>query len=96
MNLPEISINRYVLAFMLSAVLLLFGWVSYERIGVDRYPAIDFPMVSVTTIMAGANPEIIDASITNIIESAVNSIPGIEHIESNSLPGVSRVAIRFS
>lgn len=96
MNLPEISINRYVLAFMLSAVLVLFGLVSYNRIGVDRNPAIEFPMISVTTVMSGANPDIVDTSITNVIESAVNSIPGIEHIESNSTPGVSIVAIRFA
>ena len=96
MNLPEISINRYVLAFMLSAVLVLFGLVSYERIGVDRNPAIEFPMISVSTTLPGANPDIIDASVTNIIESAVNSVPGIEHIASTSNPGVSLVAIRFA
>jgi HAE1 family hydrophobic/amphiphilic exporter-1 len=96
MNLPEISINRYVLAYMLSGVLVLFGLVSYERIGVDRNPAIEFPMITVSTALPGANPEIIDASVTNIIESAVNSIPGIEHIESTSNPGVSVVAIRFA
>ncbi len=96
MNLPEISINRYVLAYMLSGVMVLFGLVSYERIGVDRNPAIEFPMITVSTALPGANPEIIDSSVTNIIESAVNSIPGIEHIESTSNPGVSIVAIRFS
>ncbi len=96
MNLPEISINRYVLAFMLSGVMVLFGLVSYERIGVDRNPAIEFPMISVTTTLPGANPEIIDSSVTNVIESAVNSIPGIEHISSTSNPSVSMVAIRFS
>ncbi len=96
MNLPEISINRYVLAYMLSGVMVLFGLVSYERIGVDRNPAIEFPMISVSTALPGANPEIIDSSVTNIIESAVNSIPGIEHIESTSNPGVSVVAIRFA
>jgi HAE1 family hydrophobic/amphiphilic exporter-1 len=53
-------------------------------------------MIAVTTVMSGANPDIIDSSITNVIESAVNSIPGIEHIESNSTPGVSIIAIRFS
>jgi len=96
MNLPELSINRYVLAYMLSGVLVLFGFVSYERIGVDRNPAIEFPMITVSTALPGANPEIIDSSVTNIIESAVNSIPGIEHIESFSNPGVSVVAIRFA
>ncbi|RLA12007.1 MAG: hypothetical protein DRQ59_08605, partial [Gammaproteobacteria bacterium] len=73
MTLPEISINRHVLAWMLSALLVLFGLVSFDRIGVDRYPYIDVPMISVTTTLAGANPEIIDASITNLIETAVNA-----------------------
>jgi HAE1 family hydrophobic/amphiphilic exporter-1 len=95
MTLPEISINRHVLAWMLSAVLVLFGVISYERIGVDRYPYIEFPMISVTTTLPGANPEIIDASITNLIETAVNSVPGIEHVQSDSSPGASVVRITF-
>jgi len=95
MTLPEISVNRHVLAWMLSAVLVLFGLVSFSRIGVDRYPYIDFPMISVTTTLAGANPEIIDASITNLVETAVNAIPGIEHVQSDSSPGASVVRITF-
>ncbi|RLA02662.1 MAG: AcrB/AcrD/AcrF family protein, partial [Gammaproteobacteria bacterium] len=95
MTLPEISIKRHVLAWMLSAVLVLFGLVSFDRIGVDRYPYIDFPMISVTTILPGANPEIIDASITNLIETAVNAVPGIEHVQSDSSPGASVVRITF-
>ena len=95
MTLPEISINRHVLAWMLSAVLVLFGLVSFDRIGVDRYPHIDVPMISVTTTLVGANPEIIDASITNLIETAVNAVPGIEHVQSGSSPGASVVRINF-
>ncbi|MCD6534030.1 MAG: efflux RND transporter permease subunit, partial [Deltaproteobacteria bacterium] len=49
MSLPELSIKQHVLAIMLSAVIILFGLVSYNRIGVDEYPEIDFPMVSITT-----------------------------------------------
>jgi HAE1 family hydrophobic/amphiphilic exporter-1 len=96
MTLPELSIRRHVLAFMLSGVLVLFGIISYQRIGVDRFPYIEFPIISVTTTQKGANPDIIDASITNVIETAVNSVPGIEHIQSTSSPGVSVVAITFS
>jgi len=95
MTLPELSIQRHVLAFMLSAVLILFGAISYQRLGVDRFPHIEFPVISITTILRGANPDIIDASITNTVETAVNSIPGIDHIQSISSPGVSLVAIRF-
>ncbi len=95
MTLPELSIKRHVLAWMLSAVLVLFGLVSFNKIGIDRYPYIDFPMISVTTILPGANPEIIDASITNLIETAVNAVPGIEHVQSDSAPGASVVRITF-
>ena len=94
-SLPELSIHRHVLAYMLSAVLLLFGLISFDRIGVDRHPDIDFPMVSVRTILPGASPEIIDSSIANILESSVNSVPGIDHIQSTSAPGVSVIVVRF-
>ena len=95
MNIPEISINRHVFAFMLSAVIVLFGVAGYERIGIDEYPEIDFPMISITTTLIGADPNIIDSTVTNIIETAVNSTPGIEHIDSRSAPGVSVVTIKF-
>ena len=95
MNLPELSIRRHVFAVMLNAVLILFGVIAYERIGVDKLPYIEFPVVSVYTAQRGANPEVIDASITNVIETAVNSVPGIEHIQSTSSPGASTVAITF-
>jgi hydrophobic/amphiphilic exporter-1 (mainly G- bacteria), HAE1 family len=95
MNLPELSIRRHVLAFMLNAVLILFGVIAYERIGVDKLPYIEFPVISVSTTQRGANPEVIDASITNLVETAVNSVPGIEHIQSTSAPGTSTVSITF-
>ena len=95
MMLPELSVRRHVLAYMLSAVLILFGVISYGRIGIDRLPAIDFPMLSVVTALPGANPDVVDASVTNIIESSVNSVSGIESIQSSSLPGTSVVRIQF-
>lgn len=95
MNLPELSINRHVLAWMMSGLLVLFGLVSYERIGVDRFPTVDFPMVSVSTVQIGADPDVVDASMTSIIEEKVNSVSGIEHVISFSSPGVSVVTIQF-
>ena len=96
MILPEISIKRHVLAWMLSGLLVLLGLISYQRIGVDRFPFIEFPILSITTNLVGANPDIIDASITSVIETAVNTTPGIEHIASSSSPGVSVVTITFA
>lgn len=96
MTLPELSIKRHVLAWMLSGVIVLFGVISYQRIGVDRIPSIDFPIIMVNTTLRGANPDVIDTSITSVIESAVNTTPGIEHIQSSSSPGVSSISITFS
>src|SRR5688572_23982410 len=95
MTLSELSIRRHVFAYMLSAVLVLFGAIAYQRIGVDKLPYIEFPIVSITTTQKGANPDVIDASITNLIETSVNSVPGIEHIQSTSAPGTSVVVITF-
>jgi HAE1 family hydrophobic/amphiphilic exporter-1 len=96
MTLPELSIKRHVLAWMLSGVIVLFGIISYQRIGIDRIPAIDFPIIVVNTTLRGANPDVIDTSVTSIIESAINTTPGIEHIQSSSSPGVSVITITFS
>ena len=96
MNLPELSIRRHVLAYMLSGVLLLLGLIGYQRIGVDQFPHIEFPIISVSTTLKGANPDSMDMSVTNVIETAINSVPGIEHVQSSSSPGVSIVGITFS
>ncbi len=96
MTLPELSIRRHVLAVMLNAVLVLFGIIAYERIGVDKLPHIEFPVISVQTTLKGANPDIVDSSVTNLIEGSVNTVPGIEHIQSTSSPGLSRIDITFN
>lgn len=96
MSLPELSIRRYVLAYMMSGVLMLMGIIGYQRLGVDRFPQVEFPMITVMTFMRGANPTVVDSNITNIIEEAVNAVPGISHIQSNSSPGVSLVMIMFN
>lgn len=96
MTLPELSIKRHVLAWMLSAVIVLFGVISYQRIGLDRIPLIDFPIIMVNTTLKGANPDVVDASITSVIESAINTTPGIDHIQSSSSPGVSTITITFA
>ncbi len=96
MSLPELSIKRHVLAWMLSGVIILFGIIAYQRIGIDRIPAIDFPVIMVTTTLRGADPDVVDTSITSVIESAVNTTTGIDHIQSASSPGVSSVSITFA
>ena len=96
MTLPELSIKRHIMAWMLSGVIILFGLIAYQRIGIDRIPSIDFPVIMVNTVLRGADPDVVDTSITSVIESAINTTPGIEHIQSASSPGVSSISITFS
>jgi HAE1 family hydrophobic/amphiphilic exporter-1 len=96
MSLPELSIKRHVLAWMLSGVIILFGLIAYERIGIDRVPSIEFPVIMINTTLRGADPDVVDTSITSVIESAINTTPGIEHIQSASSPGVSSINITFA
>ena len=58
MTLPEFSIKHHVLTFMLSAVIMLFGIIAYQRIGVDRIPSVDFPVINITTTLRGASSDV--------------------------------------
>ena len=95
MNIIELFVRRRVLAYMLSAALLLFGFVGLRGVGLDRLPNVDPPWITVITVIPGASPEVMDASVSSILESAVNAVPGIEHIQSVSTPGVSEVMVEF-
>ena len=95
MNFVTLFVRRRVFAYMLSAAMLLFGFIGLRGVGLDRLPNIEPPMITVTTVNPGASPEIMDASISSVIESAVNSVAGIVHIESWSTPCVSEVWVEF-
>lgn len=96
MKLHEVAIRHPVFATMLSAVLVLFGIVSFNRIGLDRLPDIELPVISVITTLDGADPETVRVSITTLIEEAANSIPGLDFVESISSPGTSTVIAYFN
>jgi HAE1 family hydrophobic/amphiphilic exporter-1 len=83
------------MAWMMSLVIVLFGWLSFDRIGLDSYPDVTFPMLSVTTLYPGANPEIIDRSITQVLEAKLNAIDGLTHIQGRSLTGASQIFLTF-
>lgn len=94
-KLAEICVNRPVFASVLILVLMVVGVFGYQKLGVDRYPRVDLPFVTVTTILPGAAPEEIETEITDKIEEAVNTISGIEELRSTSAEGVSSVFIQF-
>lgn len=88
-------VRRRVLAYMLSAAMLLFGIIGLGGVGLDRLPNVTPPMITVMTANPGASPEVMDASVSAVLESAVNSVAGIERIQSVSVPGVSEVWVEF-
>jgi HAE1 family hydrophobic/amphiphilic exporter-1 len=94
-KLAEICVHRPVFATMLIAALTVVGGVSFFTLGVDRYPRIDVPVVSVNTSNPGATPESIETEITDRIEAAVNTVAGIDELRSSSTEGQSRVTITF-
>jgi len=93
--LAAISIKRPVFATVLILTLTVVGLFSFQRLGVDRFPKIDLPMIVVTTVQPGAAPEQIETEITDKIEEAVNTISGIDELRSTSSEGVSIVMISF-
>jgi hydrophobic/amphiphilic exporter-1 (mainly G- bacteria), HAE1 family len=93
--LAAISVRRPVFATVLILSLTVVGAFSFTRLGVDRFPKVDFPTVVVTTVQPGASPEQIETEISDKIEEAVNTISGIDELRSVSSEGVSIVFIGF-
>lgn len=95
MWLVELSIRRQVFAVMIIAALVGLGMLSMDRIGVALFPNIELPYVSVTTVLEGASPETMESEISDIIEESINTIDGIESLQSFSSEGLSRVLVEF-
>jgi HAE1 family hydrophobic/amphiphilic exporter-1 len=93
--LANISVRRPVFASVLVLTLLVIGAVGYGRLGVDKFPKVDFPMVLVTTQLPGAAPEEVESEVTDKIESAVNTVSGIDTLTSISSEGMSLVQVMF-
>ncbi len=93
--LAALCVKRPVFASVLILSLTVIGIFSFTRLGVDRFPKIDFPTITVTTVQPGAAPEQIETEITDKIEEAVNTISGIDDLRSISSEGISQVIISF-
>ncbi|MBR4848823.1 MAG: efflux RND transporter permease subunit [Bacteroidaceae bacterium] len=95
MNISELSIRRPVLATVLTIIILLFGLIGYNTLGVREYPSVDNPIISVTCSYAGANADVIENQITEPLEQNINGIPGIRSLSSVSQQGQSRITVEF-
>jgi HAE1 family hydrophobic/amphiphilic exporter-1 len=95
-KLAEICIKRPVFAAMIILALVVVGAASYFRLGVDRFPSVDLPTVSVRTSLPGAAPEEIESEVSQKIEEVVNTVEGIQELRSISFPGMSFVIVTFN
>ncbi|MBM4338789.1 MAG: efflux RND transporter permease subunit [Deltaproteobacteria bacterium] len=95
MFLSDTSVKRPVVATIITLALVFFGILGYQRIGIDLFPEVDFPYVTVTTTLFGAAPEVMDTDVTDPIEEQVNTIEGVKHITSSSGYGFSQVVVEF-
>src|SRR5687768_1696519 len=93
--LAELCVRRPVFASVLILSLTVVGAFAFGQLGVDRLPTVDFPTVTVTTRLPGAAPEQVESEVTDKIEEAVNTISGIDQLNSNSAEGISQVIVTF-
>lgn len=94
-SLSTISINRPVLAIVMSLVIILFGIIGFDFLGVREFPSVDPPVINVTTNYVGANADIIESQITEPLEDQINGIAGIRTITSTSSEGSSNIRVEF-
>jgi len=87
MNISSVSINRPVLASVISILIVLFGAIGFGFLGVREYPSVDPPIITVTTNYVGANADIIESQITEVLEESINGIAGIRTLTSVSSDG---------
>ncbi len=94
-KLAEICVRRPVFASVLVLALVVVGAFSYMKLGVDRFPKVEFPWVTITTVLPGAAPEEVETEISDKVEESVNTISGIDQLSSFSSENVSVVTISF-
>ena len=95
MTLPELCIRRPVFTTMLILFPLVVGVISYFKMGVDLFPNVDLPIITVTTTRPGTSVEEMETGVTKRIEDAVNTVSGIDELRSTTKEGISSVVIQF-
>lgn len=94
-GLADLCIKRPVFATMINLLLVVLGWFSYQKIGIDQFPNVELPVITVTTTLRGASPEEVETSVTKPLEEIINTIEGVDELSSVSREGVSRITVQF-
>jgi len=94
--LANVCVKRPVFAMVLIVTIVVVGIIGYKSLSLDRFPNVDFPIVTVVTVLPGAAPQQIETEVTDKLEEAVNTISGLEELQSVSTEGVSQLIVRFN
>src|SRR3954468_5336795 len=94
-GLADLCIRRPVFATMINLFLVVLGWFSFREIGVDQFPNVELPVITVTTTLRGASPEEMETSVTKPLEEIINTIQGIDELNSVTTEGVSQITVTF-
>src|SRR5690554_5268640 len=95
MKISNLAIRRPVTTITLMAAILIFGSIALSDMGIELNPEVDLPVISVSTSLQGASPEIIDQAVTDVLESQINTLSGIRTIRSQSFEGRSQITVEF-
>ncbi|HSR91565.1 MAG TPA: efflux RND transporter permease subunit [Gemmatimonadales bacterium] len=96
MKLSDVSIRRPVLTSMLSVGLVVFGIIGYTRLPVRDYPDIDPPIISVTTVLPGADPQVVESAVTDVLEEELSTVAGLRTLTSSSGEQLSNITLEFT
>ena len=96
MKISEVSITRPVFASMISLALVLFGVLGYQRLAVRELPDIDPPIISVQTTLRGANPRVMESSVTDVLEEQLSTVEGLRTLSSSSAEQSSNITLEFT
>lgn len=95
-SISNISIERPVLAIVMSVIIILFGVIGFNFLGVREYPSVDPPVITVSTSYTGASADVIETQITEPLEESINGIDGIKTLSSISADGRSTITVEFN
>ena len=95
MSLSSTSINRPVLAIVMSLLIIIFGVIGFRYLSIREYPSVDPPIISVNTTYTGASADVIQSQITEPLEEGINGIAGIRNLTSTSRDGRSQITVEF-
>ncbi|MBF0619330.1 MAG: efflux RND transporter permease subunit [Candidatus Omnitrophica bacterium] len=95
MSLSDTSIRRPVFAWMVMAALMIFGYISYGRMGVSQLPNVDFPVVSVSLAWEGAAPEVMETDVVDLVEQSIMTVQGVKEVSSSVRQGQAQISVEL-